>query len=408
MEKALELERFFVLEKRSVVEWLFSIGMFIAYFSSLYPWFLWWFYPYFPIVTGLFLLVAMVLSSTISKPLFQRNDFLLPVLAYIVLGFYQRLVNADNVNGYITTCFNVLIFYALFRYNTELLHKLSTLLSKAMACLMLVSIPFFILYILGFPLPYVDLQFRDAFYTFSNYYFFLIDDRQLLLFIPRFQSVFLEPSHLGTALVLLLQTQRGHWRRWYNIVMLVGTLLTFSLGAYIYLIVVVVTNLWIKGRHIFAKVFGVSLLVTLVVVGSFFYNDGDNLLHNLIVLRLEIDDGEMAGYNRTTEEFDADYENFLGSSDIMFGRDKENTFGDSGYKVFIYDYGFVGLFLLIVFFGMAFYRARNKRAMISALFVAALVFGVDAAVLWYNRFIPLFCTAYSESEPTNHTISEQT
>ena len=151
-----------------------------------------------------------------------------------------------------------------------------------------------------------------------------------------------------------------------------------------------------------------SILVASVVVGSFFYNDGDNLLHNLIVLRLEIDDGEMAGYNRTTEEFDADYENFLNSSDIMFGRDKENTFGDSGYKVFIYDYGFVGLFLIIVFFGLAFFRAKNKRAMFSALFIAALVFGVDAAVLWYNRFIPLFCTAFSESEPTNHTISEQT
>ena len=104
----------------------------------------------------------------------------------------------------------------------------------------------------------------------------------------------------------------------------------------------------------------------------------------------------MAGNHRTSEGFDADFENFLKSSDILFGREKENVFGDSGYKVYIYDYGFVGAFLLFAFYISSLYRARNKRAMLSALIIAILIFGVDAFVLWYNRFIPLFCAACSD------------
>ena len=392
----IDLSKLYLIEKRSLVKWLFYTGMLIAYITSLNPWFLWWFVPYYPIVSSFFLIAAMVLSSTMTKPVFTRNDFLLPLLAYIILGFYQRLVNADNFNGYITTFFHIFIFYSLFRYDSKLLFRLSTFLAKAMACLLAVSIPFFILYILGFPLPYRDLQYRDAFYTFSNYFFFLIDDRQLLLFFPRFQSVFLEPAHLGTAIAVLLQAQRGHWRKWYNIILLSGLLISFSLGAYVYLVVIIILNLWTKGRKIFINLLIAILVVSSIVVGSFYYNDGENLIHNLIVLRLEIDEGEMAGNHRTSEGFDADFENFLKSSDILFGREKENVFGDSGYKVYIYDYGFVGAFLLFAFYISSLYRARNKRAMLSALIIAILIFGVDAFVLWYNRFIPLFCAAYSD------------
>lgn len=400
----LDLSKIYLIEKSSLVKGLFYAGVLIAYITSLNPWFLWWFFPYYPIVSSLFFIAAMALSNTMTKPVFTRNDFLLPLLVYIVLGFYQRLVNADNFNGYITTVFHIFIFFSLFRYDSKLLFRLSTFLAKSMACLLAVSIPFFILYILGFPLPSRDLQYRDAFYTFSNYYFFLIDDRQLLLFFPRFQSVFLEPAHLGTALAVLLQAQRGRWRKWYNMVLLAGLLISFSLGAYVYLVIIIILNLWTKGRRIFINLIIAVIVVASIVVGSFYYNDGENLIHNLIVLRLEIDDGEMVGNQRTSEGFDADFENFLQSSDILFGREKENVFGDSGYKVFIYDHGFVGAFLLFAFYISSFYRARNKRAMLSALIIALLIFGVDAFVLWYNRFIPLFCAAYSD-EGTPHDLS---
>ena len=396
MQLTIDRTKLYLLKKQTLVNILFYTGVLIAFYCSLNAWFLWPIVPYYPILSGLFFIAAMYVSGTMSEPVFKRNDFILPILAYVLLGVYQRLVNGDNFNGYVATIFHAICFYALFRYDADLLRKLATFLAKSMACLLIVAIPLFILYIFGFPLPNSDLQYQDAFYTFSNYYFFLIDDRQLLVFVPRFQAVFLEPAHLATAIAVLLFAQRGQWRKWYNIVLLTGLLLSFSLGGYVYLVIIIFLNQWIERKKFIAKVIVTSIFIGGIVVASFFYRQGENLIHQLIVLRLEIDEGEMAGNQRTTKDFDADFENFLSSSDILFGRDKENTFGDSGYKVFIYDYGFVGTFLIFFFYISAFYRGKNRRAVLSALFITLLIFGVDAFILWYNRFIPLFCAAYCD------------
>ena len=156
-----------------------------------------------------------------------------------------------------------------------------------MAILLIPSMFFFFLYLLGFPLPSSNLQYGDAFYLFSNYYFFLIDERQLLAFIPRFQSVFPEPSHLGTVCAVLLLAQRGKWRRWWNITLLTALLISFSLGAYVYLVAIVFLNMWTKGRRILLNLILISAVIASVIIGSFYYNDGDNLVNSLIVLRME-------------------------------------------------------------------------------------------------------------------------
>ena len=113
-------------------------------------------------------------------------------------------------------------------------------------------------------------------------------------------------------------------------------------------------------------------------------------------MRLEVDDGELAGNNRVTHDFDAEFKNFLESDDLLFGRQKDNVFGDAGYKVFVYDFGFVGLFLLIIFYVTAMFDIKEYRASISAMIIAALIFGVDAFILWFCRFIPLYCTAHTQ------------
>lgn len=92
------------------------------------------------------------------------------------------------------------------------------IITRLMTLLLVPSMLWFFLYLIGFPLPSQDAEFNDSFYTFSNYYLFLLDDRSLMSIVPRFHSVFLEPSHLGVATNLLLLTQCGKWksrRTWY-------------------------------------------------------------------------------------------------------------------------------------------------------------------------------------------------
>ena len=135
-------------------------------------------------------------------------------------------------------------------------------------------------------------------------------------------------------------------------------------------------------------------LLVIITVCSFYYNKGNNLLHDLIMIRLEIDDGQLAGDNRVTGNFEAEYESLINSPDILWGRDRDTeSSGNSGYRVFIYDYGLIGLLLVIVFYIVAMYNPRHLKAMVAVFIIAALNFIIRGYPLWYSNFIPLYCIA---------------
>jgi len=283
-----------------------------------------------------------------------------------------------------------------------------TFVCKVMGVLLLASLTGYFLFLFGFPFSGRDAQFGE-FYSFTNYYLFLLDDRNLFAIFSRFNSYFLEPSHIGTAAAFLLFTQRGQWRKWYNIVLLITVFFTFSLGAYIYLVAIIFLNLWISGKRFWGK-----LIVTLGGLGvatliTFTYNNGENLVHDLIMLRLEVDDGELAGDNRVTGNFEADYNNFVESSDIIFGRHYEATeFGNAGFKVFFYENGLVGIILLLAFYVISMMYTTNKRAFVSALILAILFFLPSAFMLWENIYVPLYAGAYIAIEMETTGTTPQT
>ena len=182
-----------------------------------------------------------------------------------------------------------------------------------------------------------------------------------MVFLPRFNSVFMEPGHLGTAGTFLLLTQLGNWKKWYNAIILVSTILTFSLAAFVLLVMVMFVNAWVKGKRILPKLLCLVGFLIIVTIGAILYNDGDNLLNTLIIERLEIDDGKLAGDNRVTDTFEAAYNDFLQTDDILFGREYELAefgWGNAGYRVYIYDYGLVVLALTILFYILAVSSSR--------------------------------------------------
>ena len=394
MTLQIKLSDLYLIDKEKLSVALFYIGMLIAFLGSLNPWFLWPVGSNYPVLACLFLVPSYLLSRTLETPIFSRTDFVLPIISFLLFALYERFSIESNINGYVMLLFRLTIFYCLFRISTDRLQKFMTFGCKVMGVLLLASLIGYFLFLFGFPLPGRDAQFGE-FYSYTNYYLFLLDDRNLFAIFSRFNSYFLEPSHIGTAAAFLLFTQRGQWRKWYNIVLLVTVFFTFSLGAYIYLVAIVFLNLWISGKRFWGK-----LIVTLGGLGvatltTFTYNNGENLVHDLIMLRLETDDGELAGDNRVTGDFDADYDNFVESSDIFFGRHFEVTeFGNAGYKVFFYENGLVGIILLFAFYFISMMYTTNKRAFISVLIVSILYFIPSAIMLWENIFFPLYATAY--------------
>lgn len=395
--KPFDLQQFFLLSREKTATSLFFVGIAIAYFGSLNPWFMWPFGSLYVLGASSIVFLGILIDQTSAHPFFDKSHYLPATIAYVFLTYYLLLVNEANVNGYIVQTFSIILFYSLFRSSISKLQQLSTFICKLMAVLLSVSIPFFFLYLIGFPLPSRDAVFgEDALYSYTNYYFFMIDDRSLWsLFIPRFHSVFLEPGHLGTATVLLLFSQVGRWKKWYNVILIIATLMTFSLAAYVLFVCIIILASWMKRKQILKKLMGIALGLATIVTGSFFYNDGDNMINELIVMRLEVEDGEMAGDNRVSDDFKGEYESFLKSSDVFFGREMDKTSsGNSGFRVFIYENGFVGLFLVVILYFFMPLGCTDKRPWLAYLVIAALCFIVRGYPLWYSNVIPLLATAY--------------
>ena len=403
----IDLNKYLVFGKRDIAIALFTIGIAINIFASIHVMYFWMIEAYCPFVTMPLFIMSVLLSRSTHTPIFTRTDFLLPTLLSLIVQYYQCLVNAQNIVPFIISTASLCMFYCMFRIDKEIAEKSLTKICKVFAGFLIISILFFFLHFIGVNLPNMSVERGN--YSYTNFFFFLLDDRELWnILIPRFNSVFLEPGHMGTTIIMLLATQIGKWKKWYNVVLFVALLMSFSLAAYCLGVMLLFLRLWMLRRKIVLKVLGLVSFLGIIVGGSFVYNDGDNMLNNLIVMRLEVSDtgDDFKGNNRVSEDFEKEFESFLGSSDILFGREMDyEGWGNSGYRVYIYDYGMAGFALFLVFYFFAFRTGRDIRAITTAFVLAMTNFWIRGYPMLFAFLYPYFII--SQMNNKLDTLKEQ-
>ena len=403
----IDLNKYLVFGKRDIAIALFTTGIAINIFASIHVMYFWMIEAYCPFVTMPLFIMSVLLSRSTHTPIFTRTDFLLPTLLSLIVQYYQCLVNAQNIVPFIISTASLCMFYCMFRIDKEIAEKSLTKICKVFAGFLIISILFFFLHFIGVNLPNVSVERGN--YSYTNFFFFLLDDRELWnIFIPRFNSVFLEPGHMGTTIIMLLATQIGKWKKWYNVVLFVALLMSFSLAAYCLGVMLLFLRLWMLRRKIVLKVLGLVSFLGIIVGGSFVYNDGDNMLNNLIVMRLEVSEtgDDFKGNNRVSEDFEKEFESFLGSSDILFGREMDyEGWGNSGYRVYIYDYGMAGFALFFVFYFFAFRTGRDIRAITTAFVLAMTNFWIRGYPMLFAFLYPYFII--SQMNNKLDTLKEQ-
>lgn len=403
----IDLNKCLVFGKRDIAIALFTIGIAINIFASIHVMYFWMIEAYCPFVTMPLFIMSVLLSRSTRTPIFTRTDFLLPTLLSLIVQYYQCLVNAQNIVPFIISTASLCMFYCMFRIDKEIAEKSLTKICKVFAGFLIISILFFFLHFIGVNLPNVSVERGN--YSYTNFFFFLLDDRELWnILIPRFNSVFLEPGHMGTTIIMLLATQIGKWKKWYNVVLFVALLMSFSLAAYCLGVMLLFLRLWMLRRKIVLKVLGLVSFLGIIVGGSFVYNDGDNMLNNLIVMRLEVSDtgDDFKGNNRVSEDFEKEFESFLGSSDVLFGREMDyEGWGNSGYRVYIYDYGMAGFALFLVFYFFAFRTGRDIRAITTAFVLAMTNFWIRGYPMLFAFLYPYFII--SQMNNKLDTLKEQ-
>ena len=388
----IDLNKYLVFGKRDIAIALFTIGIAINIFASIHVMYFWMIEAYCPFVTMPLFIMSVLLSRSTRTPIFTRTDFLLPTLLSLIVQYYQCLVNAQNIVPFIISTASLCMFYCMFRIDKEIAEKSLTKICKVFAGFLIISILFFFLHFIGVNLPNVSVERGN--YSYTNFFFFLLDDRELWnILIPRFNSVFLEPGHMGTTIIMLLATQIGKWKKWYNVVLFVALLMSFSLAAYCLGVMLLFLRLWMLRRKIVLKVLGLVSFLGVIVGGSFVYNDGDNMLNNLIVMRLEVSDtgDDFKGYNRVSEDCEKEFESLLGSSEVLFGREMDyEGWGNSGYRVYIYDYGMAGFALFLLFYFFAFRTGRDIRAITTAFVLAMTNFWIRGYPMLFAFVFPYF------------------
>lgn len=393
----ISLDGIIFIKKSQIAFYMFCAAIMLAYWGSLMPWFLWPILKYNNFIVALLLGLSFYISFYLSSEnIFNREQYGLPTLLALIVITFMRLLHGAQVIGVAEGILITFVFFSLFKLNCDYLQRLMRIICITMAAFLLVSMIAFLLFLLGFPLPSRAAMTEDGMYNFDNYYLFLTGENSFF-FIPRFHSVFLEPGHLGTATSFLLFSQVGKWKKWYCIVLLFATLITFSLAAYVLLVLIMFASAWIQHKQFFLKLLAIVMLIAAAGIGSFFYNQGDNMLYTMIVERLEVDDGKLVGDNRVTGSFEAAYDDFIESDDIWFGRGykmEDWGFGNAGYRVFIYDNGLICLFLVMVFFLSAMLYCHNRRAALCVLLIGSAAFWVRATPFHYYFFLPLYALPY--------------
>lgn len=233
------------------------------------------------------------------------------------------------------------------------------------AGVLLFSTIIYVLVILGMPIYSYQVSINDPYYSwgFSNSLFLILPITSFPF--PRFQSIFLEPGHLGMISSLMLYMIRYNMRSWQGIIIFLSLLLSMSLAAYMLLFLGMVIYKLSFGNLLKTITFLLMILMTCTMAYNFFPN---SYFSQAILLRLEYDEDKgFKGNNRISEDFEYYYNNkFYKTEHVLLGIGGDNIStisgegGNSSYKVFIVQYGILGLVVLSVFFFVIVWYSKSS------------------------------------------------
>lgn len=371
-----------------------NISVIFAVFLALIsvnPWFVWGHSH-----VGRALILGFILCRTCLTTVKVHKSQLLPLLLCIILCLYLYFLHAATISDMFSTIITrmlPLLLFLLFS-NTEKANFIKWL-TNLFSTISIVSLVFFLLWHLGFSLGYSTLNHADGFYnSFYNYYFFIISG-DLGLF-TRFQSVFTEPGHLGFVSALLLYINKYDLKKWQVWSLIISLLWSLSLAAYVLLIAGFVIYIWSTSKNTTKVIFRLTaaLFACIFIVNIYYQDNRDSVFSQLIIERLQLNsDGSLAGDNRNTKDFMQYYNEFTTTLNSIVGLGaKEYSMlqfngGNSSYRCFVLEYGYLGLVLLMLF-GMSNIRPGNSKQYWGLFFLYCLSFIQRPYALWEIESFP--------------------
>lgn len=354
--------------------------------------------PYFTwqtiLLNKLLVFIILLISILNLRGITKKDLFIIPLFIYFLC--YIAYSYSSNLLGYISISTGLFILLidksktiVFFRY-----FKFLFVFSLALSLIVYILIVF-----VNINIPYNLIEPLQKDY-FSNVYQypFLVSVSKLgfQYYNIRFSGMFDEPGVVGTLAVFFLFADNFNYKNRENYILLIAGLLSFSLYFYICIIVKYLLIASNKIRVLF-----------IFLVFLFVYLTYDNLIINLLVWnRFKVEDGTFLGDNRTTKNFDASFDDFLKSGDLLWGKGTKYTQEiretSSSYKSVIISFGLVFFCILIMAFSLnAYFNITKKKHLILYLLLFLGMMYQRPSFMELNYFFLLISGVYMIEQKRN-------
>lgn len=369
----------------------YKFSLLAAFLISMFPWFTWkldfritW--------------VVLLLSTTLFLYSKSSRKCIVSISSYSVIFIYLLILwlQKNTIPALIFGIGVIWIVNTLLKLRVEFVVEIFEFITKCFSILLGISLFFYILYVIGIPLPHTNITFSDSssYGIFRNYYFFIISNNETGL---RFSSVFLEPGHMTMGIAPLLYINRYNFRNKYVLILLIAQLFSFSLAGYAtslfgYIFFNIFSSEVKHSKKSNSLFFTIGVVLIALICLNYF---SPNTFNTLILDRLKITDGSIAGYNRVSTVFEDAFNVFVHSSEFYIGNnsfDSEEFFyghGNSGWQVFTYIHGAIGLLLCILAYSYPIFSRYSTKLLFGLSFVFFMLLFQNSYPMWWCMFINL-------------------
>ena len=382
------------LNKKNIFFNIYSFSLVLVFLKTFSFKFFW------NIPTSAFLvlnIVCFVLFMLETKELDQSN--LVYIFFTTLIIFLQ--IFSNNLVGGVGQILNIFVIMFFLLISNERKIQFFHLLMQIYIYISVISLFGWILvYIIKISIPYRIVEFQH--YKFYDYYLF--NARVEGIAFTRYLGMFIEPGYTGVMNVLLLVGNNFDLKKRENKLLLLCTVFTLSLAAYLLLFIYLFLQMFKskKVRLFFASVF-IFLLIMYIQFGS----DDEFLLTRFLFNRIEdMLSGNITG-NRFTEKFEILFDTFIHSKKIFLGIGSEffNTLklNSCGYKVYIFQFGILNTLLVVLVYFIYSIRYINRNVIV--FFIIWVASFVDLGYPTWLCFIFVYFAGISNIFFTQKEIS---
>lgn len=346
----------------------FKFTISCLFISSLHPWFVW-------DIKGIYLsIVACICSIWVCRSGFisiSAKSFSVSII-YLILSIWTN--RGMNYFGFGEILINWIVFLIILGLRNDYRRNVLVFITKCTAVILGISLPFFLIHLVGVPLPHLSVTNLSSFSSIDNYFLFVIKGSA-----PRFQGPFLEPGFMTMGTAILLFLNKYKLKNKYVLVLFISQIFSLSIAGYVLLIVGYLISIILSN-----KANRLSMLLTaffMLLSSSMLLTNllGEEIVEERIVGRLQWEDGKLSGDDRSSDYLDYLYENVVNSDLKWVGTEWNSELsekGVAGYKLFVVKYGYVGLLLSISLYLSSIFIIEDKKKMkwqISLVFITLLM-----------------------------------